>query len=367
MSTMEAPRSDLFDLAPLLAPIAGEHATGEWLRYDAVYREIRKLREADDPSLPMGVWQHELKRADWQGVADSASQALATRSKDLQLAVWLTEAWLHRSGYAGFAAGLRLLTALCREYWEGLYPPLDGESTDARLSPLVWAAEKLLPALKSVPVTAPVSEDARPLTWADCEYGLYYDNLEKRGVASAGAQGKETITYPKFLISASLTPATFYATLAHDLAEVRAAIDDLDDTLGQLAGEDKTPSFGQLRGLVEAIGSFAERILNERMQSGEIGATSAGGEAIAGDFPPFPHEALGTFAGSISSRGEAFLRLREAAEFLMRTEPHSPVPYLVMRAVSWEHLPLADLFAELLRNSNDLAAVYSLLGMNREG
>jgi len=103
------------------------------------------------------------------------------------------------------------------------------------------------------------------------------------------------------------------------------------------------------------------------MQSGEIAATSASGEAIAGDFPPFSHEALGTFAGSISSRGEAFLSLREAAEFLMRTEPHSPVPYLVMRAVSWEHLPLADLFAELLRNSNDLAAVYSLLGMNREG
>ena len=364
MSTMEAPRADPFDLAPLLAPIAGEHAWGEWLRHDDVYRQIRKLREADDPSLPMGVWQHELKRADWQGVADNASQALATRSKDLQLAVWLTEAWLHRSGYAGFAAGIRLITALCREYWEGLYPPLEGESVEARLSPIVWAAEKLILPLKSAPVTAPVGEDSEPLTWADCEYALYYDNLEKRGVASAaGAQGK--ITYPKFLISASLTPAALYAGLAHDLAEVRLAVDELDDTLGQLVGDEQGPSFGKLREAIEAIGSFAGRILAERVQRGEIDSASSGLEGIALDASTFADEPFGPY-GSITSRGEAFLRLREAAEFLLRTEPHSPVPYLVMRAVSWEHLPLADLFAELLRNSNDLAAVYSLLGMNRE-
>jgi type VI secretion system protein ImpA len=364
MSTMEAPRADPFDLAPLLAPIAGEHASGEWLRHDDVYRQIHKLREADDPSLPMGVWQHELKRADWQGVADNASQALATRSKDLQLAVWLTEAWLHRSGYAGFAAGIRLVTALCREYWEGLYPPLEGESVEARLSPLVWAAEKLILPLKSVPVTAPSGEDSEPLTWADCEYALYYDNLEKRGGASAaGTQGK--ITYPKFLISASLTPAAFYAGLAHDLAEVRLAVDELDDTLGQLVGDEQGPSFGKLREAIEAIGSFAGRILAERVQRGEIDSASSGLEGIALDASAFLDEPFGPY-GSITSRGEAFLRLREAAEFLLRTEPHSPVPYLVMRAVSWEHLPLADLFAELLRNSNDLAAVYSLLGMNRE-
>jgi type VI secretion system protein ImpA len=362
---MEAPRSDPFDLAPLLAPIAGEHPTGDSLRNDAVYSEIRKLREEDDPNVDRGVWTHELKRADWQGVADRASQALATRSKDLLLAAWLTEAWLRRSGFAGFAAGVRLISALCREYWEGLHPALEGESLDARLSPLVWAAEKFVLPLKSVPVTAP-SEDSAPMTWADCEHALYYDNLEKRGVAPAGARGREAVTYPKFLISASLTPATFFATLAHDLAEAAHAIDDLDETLSQLAGAGKSPSFGQLQEVIETIGAFAARILAERVQRGEIAAASVGIETIAADFPAFPAESLGS-PGSITSRAEAFLRLREAAEFLMRTEPHSPVPYLVMRGVSWEHLPLAELFAELLRNSNDLAAVYALLGMNREG
>ena len=71
--------------------------------------------------------------------------------------------------------------------------------------------------------------------------------------------------------------------------------------------------------------------------------------------------------GPIGSRAEAFERLREAADFLLRTEPHSPVPYLVMRAVSWEHLPLPELLAELLqKQKNDLAAVYALLGLQQE-
>jgi type VI secretion system protein ImpA len=367
MSTMEAPRSALFDLAPLVAPIAGERPAGEWLRYDAVYDEIRKLRESDDPNLPQGVWKHELKRADWNGVADRASQALATRSKDLQLAVWLTEAWLHRNGYAGFAAGIRLISALCREFWDGLYPPLEGESAEARLAPLAWAAEKLVLPIKSIAVTAPAGEDSVPLTWADAERALYYENLEKSHPESAAtAYSTGVVTHPQFLMSASLTPAAFYGPVAHDLTEARAALDDLEETLVQLAGAEHTPSFGQLQTALQAISSFVGRILAERVQGGEIPAATAGFEGMEHAFSPFSADALGV-PGSIASRSEAFLRLREAAEFLHRTEPHSPVPYLVMRAVSWEHMELADLFGELLRNSSDLAAIHSLLGMNREG
>jgi type VI secretion system protein ImpA len=371
MSTMEAPHdsphNDAFDLAPLLAPIAGAQAAGTWLRHDAVYSEIRKLREADDPNLPQGVWKHELKRADWAAVAERAADALATRSKDLQVAVWLTEAWLRRSGYGGFATGIRLITALCREFWDGLYPPLDPESADGRLAPLVWASEKLVLPLKGVPVTAPAGEDSAPLTWSDYERALYYDNIEKRGAAPAGsASASGIVSHPQFLISVSLTPAAFYAPLAQDITESQAALDELEETLDQLAGAENTPSFGQLRTVLETVAAFAGHVLAERVHTGEIGAAAAGFDPEERGFSPFASEPFGP-PGSIASRGEAFLRLREAAEFLLRTEPHSPAPYLVLRAVSWEHMQLADLLGELLQNSSDLAALYSLLGMNREG
>jgi type VI secretion system protein ImpA len=62
------------------------------------------------------------------------------------------------------------------------------------------------------------------------------------------------------------------------------------------------------------------------------------------------------------SRDEAYRRLGEIADYLLRTEPHSPVPYLVKRAVAWGGMPLAELLQELLDSESDLKQIYRLLG-----
>jgi type VI secretion system protein ImpA len=365
MTMTDSPRAQGRDLAALLAPISSDRPAGEWLRFDPLYDQIRKLREADDPSLPQGVWKRELKRADWHGVAELTSQALATRSKDFQLAVWLLEAWLHTDRFRGLADGFRLLAGLSREYWPTAFPPVDGDSVDARLAPIAWAADKLVLPIKRLTVTSPASEDSVPLTWADAESALYYENLEKSQPAAAqSAYAEGALRHPLFLLSASLTAASWYVALADELADVRAALHDLDVTLVECAGAENTPSLAALRGALDSINAFVSRVLAERVASGEV---AAGDHHFEEEGDPvlaeFPHHAAG---GPIASRAEAFQRLREAAEFLLRTEPHSPVAYLVLRAVSWEHLPLAELLAELLSKSNDLAAVYALLGMDKE-
>jgi predicted component of type VI protein secretion system len=95
-------------------------------------------------------------------------------------------------------------------------------------------------------------------------------------------------------------------------------------------------------------------VLDER---GEPAAAPEGGIA--------PAEAAPARPGSVLSRSEAYQRLIEAADFLLRTEPHSPVPYLVRRAVSWGNLSLADLLQELLQKNADLPTLYTLLGIKR--
>lgn len=69
-------------------------------------------------------------------------------------------------------------------------------------------------------------------------------------------------------------------------------------------------------------------------------------------------------SGPITSREEAFRRLNEAADYLMRTEPHSPCPYLVKRAVAWGKMPLTELLQDLVRSEGDLQELYGLLGMD---
>jgi type VI secretion system protein ImpA len=65
----------------------------------------------------------------------------------------------------------------------------------------------------------------------------------------------------------------------------------------------------------------------------------------------------------IRTRAEAYQLLAEVAEFLVRSDPHSPVPYLVSRAVAWGRMPLQELLAELVRNSGELTEIYKLLDL----
>lgn len=70
--------------------------------------------------------------------------------------------------------------------------------------------------------------------------------------------------------------------------------------------------------------------------------------------------------GGIRDREQAYRQLEEAARFLLRTEPHSPAPYLVMRAVSWGHMSLGELLAELLPDESNVRHLHLLLGLDQK-
>jgi type VI secretion system protein ImpA len=82
-----------------------------------------------------------------------------------------------------------------------------------------------------------------------------------------------------------------------------------------------------------------------------------------------PEEAIETgalTAGPITSRAEAYRRLSEAADYLTKTEPHSPAPYLVRRAIVWGGMRLDELLPELVRNNSELSEIYRLLKIGRQ-
>ena len=71
--------------------------------------------------------------------------------------------------------------------------------------------------------------------------------------------------------------------------------------------------------------------------------------------------------GPVQSREEAYRLLSLAADYLLRTEPHSPTPYLVQRAVGWGRMPLAELLEEYSQDGNDLRMLRLLLGLSEKG
>ncbi|HCI3127239.1 TPA: type VI secretion system protein TssA, partial [Pseudomonas aeruginosa] len=67
--------------------------------------------------------------------------------------------------------------------------------------------------------------------------------------------------------------------------------------------------------------------------------------------------------GAPTSREDAYRQLLLIADYLARTEPHSPVPYLIKRAVEWGNKPLSELLAELINADSEARRVWSLLGV----
>src|SRR4051794_33003329 len=83
--------------ADLLTPIPGDNPSGTNLRYDPVIDKIKEARR-EDIDAPQGAWKTAVKTADYGAVIKLAGEVIATRSKDLQLAVWLVEAHIRREG-----------------------------------------------------------------------------------------------------------------------------------------------------------------------------------------------------------------------------------------------------------------------------
>ena len=335
------------EIDSLLHPISAEEPSGESLRFDPVYDEIKRLREEDDPTLPQGVWQRELKRADWPAVAELAAETLATRSKDLQIAAWLTEAWVRLHAFGGLAHGVRLITALCENFWETLHPAMEDESVDPRVAPIAWlGSDKFLLGIKSVPITAPTGEESVAYAWKTWE------------------TSRRTPSEANVLLSASLTPAPFFAKCARDLAASLAALDALKGWLVERLGERDAPSVAPLRDTLAGIARFVARVRQDSADIEEAAAMELVPQPP--DDGPAPAEAaeLPSRPGSpIESRADAYQRLREASDFLLRTEPHSPVPYLVRRAISWGNMTLGEVLEQLLQKNADLATIYTLLGI----
>lgn len=351
----------MIDLDRILAPISDAHPAGDDLRYEGTYDRIREARREDDATLPAGVWQSKLKKADWAQVRDMAADVLATKSKDLQIAVWLTQSLVNLDGFAGLTRGLGICNALCRTFWDRLYPRFEGDDLDARVLPIVWINEKLIVELQNIPLTQVGEAGSTDYSWAHWEHALRLDQLanrDRKAFDKAEAEGEPTRT--RFMATAGRTPDGFYTSLATDIEGALTAVATLAQTMDEACGS-QAPSLSRTTNLLTAIHGLIAGFLRER--GAVVPSLGQPPAPIAGAAAPVAVGEMALAAGPIRSRDDAYQRLREAAEYLLRTEPHSPTPYLVRRAVSWGSMPLAELLREIIKDESDLAQLYRLLGM----
>jgi type VI secretion system ImpA family protein len=354
--------STRFDIRSLLDPIPGPSRGGESLRYEGTYDRISEARREDDPSLSQGIYQTRLKRADWAAAEAICVEALESRTKDLQIAGWLLEAWLQLYGFSGVEAGLNLLSGLCQNFWDDLYPSLDAENPEAgledRIAPFEWINEKLLLRLKQIPLTLPSQAAQESYSFVDWESACHMENLARRDASGMqAAMASLKLSVEGFRTATVLTDTSFLVATLQNLEDAVSACSFLQQLLDEKCGK-YSASLHKFNEILVAI----QQLLTESLQGREeIAPPAEENAATSAVMLQSIQDTEIWESGPISSRADAYRRLSEAADYLLRTEPHSPTPYLVKRAVEWGDMNLFELLQQIVRNDDEMKEIDKLL------
>ena len=331
----------------LLNPIPGENPSGANLRYEPLFDKIKEARREDDDA-PQGEWAHERKAADWKLVIKLASEALATKGKDLQLAAWLTEAMLRTEGFAGLLGSLKFCQGLLENFWDGLYPELEDGDAEFRAASLDWIGSRLDQPIRMVPVTRKGHDwfQFKQSRAVGYEADVAGNETKQEARTQAIADGK--VTAEDFDAAFAATPKSFYVESKQNLDDCLAAVESLAEVCGSKFA-DATPSFSGLRTSLEEVRSSVNGLLQKKRElepdeEPEAGVEAAGAESGEGDAADAsgaaaaPGRARKTLSAEPADRDDAFSRVAVVAKYLRREDPNSPAPYLMLRGLRWGEL-----------------------------
>jgi len=333
------------DLEALIAPIPGDSPTGADLRLDesatSLYYNLRTLRQEcrdaeraneypdpDNPSPPRPAWDELL---------ESCEQALREKTKDLEIACWLLEAQarirrdLPNTEFAGLRDGFKLVTALCTQYWDGLYSIQDESDPAAKGEPLAGLNGKegrdgaLVSAIRKIPLT--LREEPGP-------FSLWQIKAQQE----KGQMGEVDA-----LVRKGARP--FYEPLLTDIADARAAFTELETAIRERMESNAPPtallreSFDEVQRLVQHVSgiklSDAPATADEAAGDGKAAGSGGRGGGVRVD-------------GEFRSRDEALEALVTIARYFREREPQAMISYTIEDAVRRARMPLNELLGELL-------------------
>ena len=360
----------------LIAPIDGSHhGVGEDLIFDPRIDAIVAARQEDDPLLAQGNWVTELKVADWDFVKNQCAELLSHTSKDMKLALWYVDALSHTDHLAGISQGLSLLQTLNDDYWLTMYPPLDGEeeSMDIRAGLLSWFVKAL-------------TNDIKQLSLADTKVESYNYNYyltardhDKQRQQNPDSETSNQLTLSDYNHAIKNSSKAWQKTLMSNLNKVTEQWQALTDQLNDLMGMD-APVFAPVTDLLMALKQHLHPLLPEYADTtnsisqegiadtvdstGDHESTKSNGNKSLGstknvtltDFNPSNRDHQ-------SNRRQALKLLAQIQEYFATNEPHSPVTFLLGRAIDWADMPLDQWLAHIIKNEDQLSMISDMVGI----
>lgn len=362
----------VIDLDAIMQPISEENPAGESTRYSGLYDEIIEARRADD-MLAQGEWQTDVKYADFKKVIDLAVPALISQTKDLQIAAYLTEALVKEYQFAGLRDSMKLMSGLQENFWDSMFPEIEDGDMEGRANAIAFLDSQAADAIKEAKITQ--GQGYSLIDWEDSKKFAFPDNVDTLDTADqqryaalrAQAEKENRVTEDLWNKAIIASRRAFYEDLALIIAECWEAYNDINRVIEEKFDPKQMPGMTNLKKALETVQTQVEKLLAQKREEepdeveeeADEGETQDSGGAVSGGQSGMP----GT-AGAIQGRADALKRLAQLAEFFRKTEPHSPISYLVTRAVKWGNMPLETWLQDVIKDETVLFQIRQTLGFN---
>lgn len=328
---------EIYDNFDLLAKIPeSPDEVGYDISISKVYDDIKNARFEEDSSVSFGVWERELKKADWALTEQLCVDALKTKSKDFQILGWLIEALVMLDGFAGIIRGIQILTEFSRVFWEIGYPRKDDNSSDTEQKFRIydWIFDTVEKKSKFIPIASIDNDNSFNLY--QYEYAQDLKNITTRSISSAASilenakqDGHKTLE-DIMAIMKTFAQSDFQKVL-DNVQNIRTEKTSLDATLSTKTGR----NINSFSGLMENLNKIEQFLKSETQKLKEDAAV------------------LLPSALDITNREDIYNSIAELARQLAILDKHSPSAFILNLVVSWKNKNLLEIMDDLKSGTSE--------------
>ncbi|WP_245823823.1 ImpA family type VI secretion system protein [Photobacterium proteolyticum] len=354
--------------------------------FNLAQTSLRKLSQ--HPELSELDSLLEENRNNWDILSTSLTNVFANSSRDIELAGWMVAAQIiidpSLSGAKEVAAWLHELVV---KHWDSLQPILPNnkikaEGEDERSREINAFKVKAFVQLVGESENSGLLYSPLLMTplIGDLDYSHFQSEEHKGNLPELRSQYHNQ----------ALSQRTTIVALINNLEAIKQSFVAIEQTVADTCKQNGQPTVGF---------NFVISLINKMLRAIEFisGLTVTAAPPVSETQPVSPvqtEQAVEQSQGTISdyvdmqgspsapqtvsiaslanqqvaNRDQAFHQIRDIADYFRKTEPHSPVAYLLEKAIRWGYMPLPELMTELLSNQQEtIDRIFNLTGLDEDG
>lgn len=340
------------DMTALLTPLTPPE--GENLRLTPIFDDLKELRREDDHNVSYGIWTYELKVAHWDRLEQKTYDLLTHQTKDLEILLWYVECLIKRDKIQGFLDSTTLLHQFTTIFWDVFFPT-DPEHRGALLEAF---DRRLSQHVLQLNLCGHPDYNVTLLHWKNAQHmhqllirnaGLEEQLLAEYGMNLETIRNRFGLSTEKFVSAAQESFTTIEQQLKSfislcdekmpeaevSFSETLKTLKDVEYVLTKEMNFYKPPEV-----IMEKLNESLE--MDDSIESSE--------KAHASSSVP------------IQNRDDVYAALQELSHFLVKTEPHSPVPAILDMLIRWKDLPLQDIISQIQNSPAQYQLLHTMVG-----